>query len=410
MPMASMPQAQQLTHINTDGVLVKIWGITNKEEMRLTRDIIDVYSKRLQEGLGLLRSRSELIPGKIVLAMYNNQYHRAEVMQSSGTRKVVVNLIDLGVCTSVDFSEIRLADGIFATISRDGLAEEFILQGAIVTKRWTAEELISVNSCLAHCTQAVFTGIVCDKKLISVAINVNRTLLSFSTFLRNSGLVELVSDEQLTTLIQTKYGREVPTNQYHVPPPTIPPSLPIPHQTQVRPNLPAAFSNDVTAVPPAAAPNVAPYHRIRTPRPPPTQSTTQVQAYTYPTLPVGSTHEVYVSHVIDGMNAFTIQLKVITILYLNPNLLFRVFNFFILQDVVESALPRLMAKINDIRPIPFTDPIGPGTICLGRYTQDNSLCRAVVSNVLTEGANLYFVDFGNSEVVPFNEIYRMPAE
>ena len=69
-----------------------------------------------------------------------------------------------------------------------------------------------------------------------------------------------------------------------------------------------------------------------------------------------------------------------------------------------------MAKINDFRPVPFTEQIGPGALCLGRFLQDNSLCRAVVSNVLAEGASLYFVDFGNTEIVPFNEVYRIPPE
>lgn len=69
-----------------------------------------------------------------------------------------------------------------------------------------------------------------------------------------------------------------------------------------------------------------------------------------------------------------------------------------------------MARINDIRPTALTETLGPGVLCLGRYTLDKSLCRAVVSTVLSEGANLYFVDFGNSEVVPFSEIYKIPPE
>ena len=59
---------------------------------------------------------------------------------------------------------------------------------------------------------------------------------------------------------------------------------------------------------------------------------------------------------------------------------------------------------------PFTDLLQPGTICLGRYMSDNALCRAVVSTVLADGANLFFVDFGNSEIVPFNEIYKIPPQ
>lgn len=69
-----------------------------------------------------------------------------------------------------------------------------------------------------------------------------------------------------------------------------------------------------------------------------------------------------------------------------------------------------MIALNDSQVEPFTDPLQPGTICLGRYSNDNALCRAVVSTVLSEGANLYFVDFGNSEIVPFHEIYKIRPE
>lgn len=69
-----------------------------------------------------------------------------------------------------------------------------------------------------------------------------------------------------------------------------------------------------------------------------------------------------------------------------------------------------MAMINNIKPEPFTSSLLPGTMCLGKFSEDKSLCRAVVSTVLGEGAHLYFVDFGNSEIVPFNEIYKIPPE
>lgn len=68
-----------------------------------------------------------------------------------------------------------------------------------------------------------------------------------------------------------------------------------------------------------------------------------------------------------------------------------------------------MALINDIEPEPV-DQLLIGTMCLGRFSEDGTLCRAVVSMVQTEGAHLLFVDFGNSETVPFEEIYKIPPQ
>lgn len=69
-----------------------------------------------------------------------------------------------------------------------------------------------------------------------------------------------------------------------------------------------------------------------------------------------------------------------------------------------------MAAINDARPQPFTDPLGPGVHCLGKFSSDQSLCRAVVTTVLNDGATLYFQDFGNTEVIPFSNIYQIPPK
>lgn len=321
MPMASMGSTasmpQQLTHINTDSFFVKVWGIVEKDKVDFVRDMIEVYTPKLAEGFGQLRSLQELIPGKVVLAFYNTQFQRAEIVQLDGnqTRKVFVNFIDLGIVTSVDVNEIRLADNIFGSVPRSGLAEDFILHGVVARKQWTSQEVESVNLCLRHCTEISLTGIVGDKKIIQVVMSTNaQSRINLSTFLIESGLAEAVSDDNLTNLLRSKYGKtNVPAaNQFNVPPPSIPnvpipSSFAIPGQNQIRgPSLAPVYPNDTsqTTIPPT-------YQRIRVPKPVQTvQSVGQVQSYVYPTLQVDSTHDVVVSHVIDGMNAFTVQLKV----------------------------------------------------------------------------------------------------
>ncbi|XP_065214372.1 maternal protein tudor-like [Planococcus citri] len=400
MPMASLGSVasmpQELTYITTDSFFIKVWGIVEKDKADFVRDVIDVYVPKLAEGVGHLRSLSELVPGKVVLAIHSGQFHRAEVMQIHGT-KVVVFFIDLGVLTSVDANEIRLADGVFNSIPRTGFAEDFILHGTIARRAWTNQDTEMVNVLLRHCTEINLTGVIGDKRTIQVTLSLNnQPKVNLSHFLIEGGLADAIAEDQLTNLIRAKYGKTTASstnqNQFAVPPPSIP-SLPVPssftvpQQTQIRgPSISSAYANDSLQAPVS---NSHPYQKIRGLKPIQNiQSVAAVQNYTYSNLPVDSAHDVIVSSVIDGMKAFTIQLK----------------------KSSDVDLPKLMAKINDIRLVPFTEQIGPGALCLGRFTQDNSLCRAVVSNVSAEGASLYFVDFGNTDFVPFNEIYRIPPE
>jgi tudor domain-containing protein 1/4/6/7 len=69
-----------------------------------------------------------------------------------------------------------------------------------------------------------------------------------------------------------------------------------------------------------------------------------------------------------------------------------------------------MDEMNKSPPVPFTQPLMPGSLCLGRFTEDQTLCRAVVVNVLDDKCKLYYVDFGNSEVVPYSEIFELPKQ
>lgn len=83
-----------------------------------------------------------------------------------------------------------------------------------------------------------------------------------------------------------------------------------------------------------------------------------------------------------------------------------------LQENLDSGkLQKLMEQLNDSSI--HREPIElcyTGLMCLGRYSEDRQLRRAVVSKVLTDGADLLFIDFGNSETVPFSEIYKLPAQ
>ncbi|KAG8311520.1 hypothetical protein J6590_042390 [Homalodisca vitripennis] len=82
----------------------------------------------------------------------------------------------------------------------------------------------------------------------------------------------------------------------------------------------------------------------------------------------------------------------------------------LLQDEVKNILTDMMANINKLEPQPITSPLNPGSICLGRYSPEKILCRAIVMNVMDDKVKLYFADFGNSEILPYSEIFQIPPQ
>ncbi|XP_076177543.1 protein tudor isoform X2 [Ptiloglossa arizonensis] len=102
-------------------------------------------------------------------------------------------------------------------------------------------------------------------------------------------------------------------------------------------------------------------------------------------LDVPSEHEVYVSFVEDGPHKFSVQLQ-----------------------STSRVLSMLMRNINSHSTEPLQEPPLPGSVCLGRYTQDKVLCRAVVMSVMENKCKLYYVDFGHTEVLPYTDIFQLP--
>ncbi|KAK9869541.1 hypothetical protein WA026_003297 [Henosepilachna vigintioctopunctata] len=122
---------------------------------------------------------------------------------------------------------------------------------------------------------------------------------------------------------------------------------------------------------PRAVPSVAP----------PNQSLLQYKSFT---LEPHSQHEIYVSYITDGPSHFSVQLK-----------------------KYESTLAQLMREINSIPLKPLEELPIPGTVCLAKCVEDNHICRAVVTSEVDSLYKLFYVDFGNTELVPPENLYQM---
>lgn len=79
--------------------------------------------------------------------------------------------------------------------------------------------------------------------------------------------------------------------------------------------------------------------------------------------------------------------------------------------MVNNTLTKMMAEINSLKPQPIKPPLNPGSICLARYSTDRSLCRAIItSHVVDSKVRLFFADFGNTEVVPYSDVFQIPPQ
>ncbi|XP_044751082.1 maternal protein tudor-like isoform X3 [Coccinella septempunctata] len=103
------------------------------------------------------------------------------------------------------------------------------------------------------------------------------------------------------------------------------------------------------------------------------------------TLEPNSRHEIYVSYITDGPCHFSVQLK-----------------------KSEAILAQLMREINSIPLKTFDELPIPGTVCLAKCMEDSHICRAVITSEVDNQYKLFYVDFGNTEVVPPDNIYQMP--
>lgn len=119
-----------------------------------------------------------------------------------------------------------------------------------------------------------------------------------------------------------------------------------------------------------------------------TQSTaSRIPAFTATELPVSQFHAVYCSYFEDGPNLFWVQLK-----------------------SQEHQLDRLLSDLSNAPRTPITTKLSIGMACIARFSEDQVLYRAVIQSVQGNGCRVTFVDYGNSELVSFDDMYEIPNE
>jgi hypothetical protein len=133
--------------------------------------------------------------------------------------------------------------------------------------------------------------------------------------------------------------------------------------------------------------------------PTPSSPPTQVAAVAKPSSPKKSTtyksrlleansqHKVFVSFAEEGPELFAVQLVTDAKKF---------------QDMMDDINRRPHSSL--------AEPPMIGTVCLGRMSGDRIICRAIVMNLSGSQCKLFFVDFGDTEMVSYYDIFDIPEE
>lgn len=336
----------RITHVVPEGALIKIYGVTDDSTINIVDKILEGYTEKLRRGdEGKARSPADVAPGNIVLVPHFGKYRRAEVIQVGELGKhVFVRLIDIGGVTSCQIYDVRIVEATthlnFSRVREGPAPVEYFLANVLKPTPWTPEITEKVNAICSIPSERLQCSLMCiiaGRALINVhyASYNGQGFLNFANFLVGENFGTIVNLDQMKMEIHSL--TEEPTISHHqfqmpvtqMPTLAAPPGLtrynPQPTLTnnfiypqQQQPVLPTPTSYPSYGMRPSLTTSIGPsmtsYTRLRGPRPihpqPSKVENSIPQNFIADTLPVGSEHEVYVSHVIDGMLNFTVQIKV----------------------------------------------------------------------------------------------------
>jgi hypothetical protein len=363
-----------VTYVENDGPLLRIWAQLERTQAILVERLILQLSEQFERGLG---RPSTIQVGQLCCARYSDGvYYRARVMRPPDTSvgQVAVHFIDYGNSEVVSVSDIRsLEENLLTRLaSVSDQATEFFLAGVIpFTSSWDENSLAYIRQALCYEElKSVVVAQIGSKRLIKVFYNNE----DFAKILiaHKVGVDITIPAQQV--LLQGYFGLD------SVPPQFSGFTVPPPQRMLI-----SQLQGQAVTVLPVVAVKMQSNSEQMLRNAPSVRET--VRIFTSPVLELNSEHMVYVSYVEDGPSSFAIQLQ-----------------------AAEETLAAFMREMNNSPAIPLTQPLMPGSVCVGRFTEDKTLYRAVVMAVLDDKCRLYYVDFGNSEILPYSEIFELPEQ
>uniref|UniRef100_A0A1B6D169 Tudor domain-containing protein n=1 Tax=Clastoptera arizonana TaxID=38151 RepID=A0A1B6D169_9HEMI len=352
-----------ITDVVSEGSFLKIWAQSDRMAAIFIDRIMFAHKNNFDKGIGSVQQINQLQIGLLCCAKYTDgNYYRCKILSFITHVEVNVIFVDYGYKAPIHISNIRLFDNLAQDktyLEGHELSSEYYLaHGVPKTHQWDSEDvkIIKQRLCFKELKCLILEEMY-GKKFVKIFIND----IDFVQILKYNNLADEVLLDAQRVILRSKYS-------FDFPPP------PFPHQkissiSTTHPSLTSQKISSVLTTEPAKKSSAPPFQSEM--------------------LAPGTKHQVYVSHVEDGPLSFSVQIK----------------------DVAEKSLVQMMAQINSTSNIKnLSGPWLPGVVCLGRFSEDQSLCRAIIMNIYDEKCLLYYVDYGNSEVLPHTEIFEIPLQ
>ncbi|CAD7078047.1 unnamed protein product [Hermetia illucens] len=389
-----------VTHVQAVGPFLRVFGqLDGERTQEIQAAINSVIALISQTNPSPVPKLAELPVETICLARFmGKQFKRARIIGHRGPNEVFVQFIDYGNEFNVKIHEIRLLNfqsrevEIIQTMPTQ--ATPFILTG--IYCQWTPQQMNELNADLGGqlvtaLTDAKFSILQLGTFTFITIIWRNENLVNYLVHIKKFGtLISLEEQTNTFYTILTKSRGLVPVRQLHsaIPPPQvnltpiscpIPPPISIPH-TMTSPIIQAP---QVIRMPYKKV--VSPNRRndISTLSSPPKRS---VVTFKSNTLMVSNFYDVYCCFVENGPCVFSVHLK--------------------------STTEELNEMMNEIESIPLSnlsERPSIGMACIARYSEDNHLYRAVIMTIKPTSCQVAYVDYGNTENVPFADLYEIPT-
>lgn len=420
-----------VTHVDCEGPFLRISGQLDQQSSLMVESLFEAARENLENGVGAVPPAA-IHDGVICAAKYKDgTYYRAKVISTTNlaTGIVGVHFIDFGNKDNISLSTIRFLDSYDPMFMQlRGQANDYYLSRVVSPLgRWEEPLLLKLQSLLCYAEYAAtieahtrslplisiqFKGNDLSTHLVSVRIGValplakqEVLLLQMSGESQQQGNWQKNSEsasytEHVPFLINQNFPSNpasamrlqqnvsVPFNGNVPPPSLISQRLLVNKASRNTVNLkPVRQPQHATQV--AASISSIPSNRGAATSPPSNKLGSPKKSTTYKSrlLEVNSQHKVFVSFAEEGPELFAVQLA--------------------------ADAQKLQDMMDDINRRPhrsLTEPPMIGTVCLGRMSGDRIICRAIVMNLSGSQCKLFFVDFGDTEMVSYYDIFDIPEE
>ncbi|CAG4962766.1 unnamed protein product [Colias eurytheme] len=412
-----------VTYVDGDGHFLKISGQLDQQSSLMIESLFQTASVNLEKGIGAVPPAA-IHEGIICAAKYKDgTYYRAKIINTTNlaTGLVGVHFIDYGNKDIISLSTIRFLDNYDPMfLQLRGQATDYYLSRIMhPAGRWEEALLLKLQSLLCYAEYPA-TIEAHTRSLPIISIQFKGNDLSTHLVSNKFGLALPVAKQEVLLLQMNENQpgpnwspsllNEQPSFTEHVPF-LINQNFPNPavamrlNQTVTMPfnGAPPSSMNQRLLVNKASrnivnlrAPVRQPQHHqpssvpmSASPSPVLKGPPSPKKSITYKSklLEVNSSHKVFVSYAEEGPELFAVQLAT------DANKL---------QDMMDDINRRPHSSL--------TEPPMIGTVCLGRMSGDRIICRAIVMNLSGSQCKLFFVDFGDTEMVSYYDIFDIPEE